>query len=293
MFLRENDEDERITRQAITMERKLRGEGSAQEGAALMNLGDVLRHRQGTLVEAETAYRASLAIRRKQLGNDNDEVGWNLYTLATLLGMERRSDEAVAVQQEALAIRRKIHGDEHPYTGEDYSQLGRLLSDSTNRIDEAVNYLRKGLDIMKRTEGAGKNYRQVWAETSLALVLSKQGKLAEAEIHFRAAVTIARTQEGTDYPDTVLFILNLGNILRREGKLAEARALAEEAVAICQRIPNHIEPSARQDAPDLLRAVLTDQGDAAALAKLDFSRQTEVKPEAPPTPAPPPQQKER
>jgi tetratricopeptide (TPR) repeat protein len=271
MFLRENDEAEQITRQAITMERRLRGEGSAQEGAALTNLGDVLRHRPGTLVEAEAAYRASLAICRKQLGNDNDEVGWNLYTLATLLGMERRTDEAVAYQQEALAIRRKIHGDEHPYTGEDYTQLGRLLSDSTNKIDEAVIYLRKGLEIMQRTEGVGKNYRQVWAETSLGRVLSIQGKLAEAEIHFRTAVTIARTQEGTDYPDTVLFILDLGSILRREGKLTEACALAEEAVEICQRIPNHLEPAAREDASNLLKAVLKDQADAAGHAKLDLN----------------------
>ena len=117
MYLREMDEAEHVARQAIALERKVRGAGSAQEGAALVNLGDVLRHQcdlhsdQSKLQQAEDALRKGLAIRRKQLGNDNDDVGWTLYTLATLLGREGKVAEAVSVQQEALAIRQRIHGE--------------------------------------------------------------------------------------------------------------------------------------------------------------------------------------
>jgi len=283
MYLREMDDAERITRQAIAMERKVRGERSAQEGAALVNLGDVLRHQaslysdQNKLREGEAALREGLAIRRKQLGDDNDDVGWTLYTLATLLGEEGKIDEAVSAQKEALASRQKIHGGEHPYTAEDYSQLGRLLSYSTNTFDEAVNDLRKALEILKRTQGEGK-YRQTWLEISLADALSRQGKLEEAEIHYRAAVTIARNVMGKDCPDLPGFIMNLANILGREGKLTEARACAEETVAICQRVPSRVNRLTQQSASNLLRAVLTDLGDTAALQNLDLIRQTDARP---------------
>jgi tetratricopeptide (TPR) repeat protein len=279
MYLREMDEAEHIARQAVALERKVRGEGSAQEGAALVNLGDVLRHQgylhsdQSKLQQAEAALRKGLAIRRKQLGNDNDDVGWTLYTLATLLGSEGKTAEAVSVQQEALAIRQKIHGDEHPYTAEDYSQLGALLSDSTNTLDEAVNDLRKGLEILKRTEGEGK-YRQTWAERSLADALSEQGKLEEAEIHYRAAATIAKKVMGPDFADLPGFVVKLANILRREGKLTEARARAEKAVAICQRHPDRIEAQPQRAAFAALRDVLTDLGDTAAAQALDIQRRS-------------------
>jgi serine/threonine protein kinase len=79
--LHETDEAETFTRQAIAMQRKLRGDGSLQEASALEHLGDILRHQHNLhredptkLAEAETACRASLAIRRKRLGNNSDEV---------------------------------------------------------------------------------------------------------------------------------------------------------------------------------------------------------------------------
>jgi len=237
MWLRETAEAEHITRDAIALERKLRGPGSVEEGTALVNLGDVLRHEYhdyflaGASGAAEAAFREGLAIRRKQLGNDNDDVAWSLFALATILNDEGKVAEAVAVQEEALAIRRKIHGDEYPSTGEDYSQLGNLLINlSTNRMDEGLKDLRKGLDIMKRTEGEGKNYRQVWPESGLAQALARQGKLDEAVVHMRTAVTIAQSEVGSDHPDLPLFILGLGDLLQREGKAAEARLQFEEGV---------------------------------------------------------------
>jgi serine/threonine protein kinase len=237
MWLRETAEAEHITRDAIAMERKLRGPGSVEEGTALVNLGDILRHEyhdyflEGASGAAEAAFREGLAIFRKQLGNDNDDVAWSLYALASLLNDEGKVAEAVSVQEEALAIRRKIHGDEYPSTGEDYSQLGNLLVNlSTNRMAEGLNDLRKGLEILKRTEGEGKHYRQVWVESGLAQALARQGQLDEAELHMRTAVTIAQAEVGSDHPDLPLFILGLGDLLQREGKTAEARLQFEAGV---------------------------------------------------------------
>ena len=65
------DEAETVTREAIAMQRKMRGEDSAKEATSLCSLSDTLRHqadirgdRANQLAEAESAARAGLAIRR-------------------------------------------------------------------------------------------------------------------------------------------------------------------------------------------------------------------------------------
>src|SRR5262249_23904595 len=72
-YLRSFDEAERMTRQAVDMERRLRG-GSPKEATAPCSPSDTLRHqaeirgdRSAQLAEAEQVARESLAIRRKHL----------------------------------------------------------------------------------------------------------------------------------------------------------------------------------------------------------------------------------
>ncbi len=131
MFLRKIDEAETLTRQAIDMQRRVRGPGSPQEADSLVNLADVLRNgiRSGDdrikkLAEAESSCRAGLAIRRKVIGNESDETAWALHALAIVLVDEGRVDESEAAIREAQAIRLRIHGEEHPYFASDLYFLG-------------------------------------------------------------------------------------------------------------------------------------------------------------------------
>ena len=84
---------------------------------------------------------------------------------------------------------------------------------------------------------------------------------------------------GTNHADLSFFIAGLAGFLQQMGQLAEARPLAEEAVAICQRSPDQVERRFQQAAFDCLRAVLKELGDTAALERLDSIRQLEKKPE--------------
>jgi serine/threonine protein kinase len=292
-FARHIDEAETFTRQAIAMQRRLRGDGSLQEASALEHLGDILRHQhdlkggdQSKLAEAESACRAGLAIRRNRLGNNSDEVAWALKTLNIVLEDEGKPAEAEAVIREALAIHLKNHGEDHPSAGMDYCDLGWSLA-GQNKLDEAVINYRRGLDILERI-AAGKQ-AQMWGHINLASVLERQGKLGEAEVHCRKSLAIARKELGADHPDLPDSTASLARILRREGKLAEARPLAEEAVAICQRHPDRVDRWMQDIAFNTLRDVLTDLGDAAALEKLDLTiQQTDTMRKPAPTPEPPP-----
>jgi serine/threonine protein kinase len=287
-FLRQLDESESLTRQALAMHRKLRGNDSLEEAAALHNLGDISRHRsltvtgnerQSKLAEAETNLRQALAINRRWLA-DSDEVAWTLYALHLVVQLEGRITEAESICREALAIFQKLHGEEHPFIGYALMGLSRTLV-LEDKLSETEAVLRKALEVQLKTEGKGKA-DQRYTHFALAEVLEKQGKLAEAEEHYRAALEIERKEMGPDDEDWP-FTAAVAGILRKQGKLTEARQLAEEAVAICQRLSGRVAHWVKESSIATLRDVLTDLGDKAALEKLEVTVQqmeAKSKPEA-------------
>ena len=66
---------------------------------------------------------------------------------------------------------------------------------------------------------------------SLALMLMQQGKLAEAETVEREALAIQRKLFGDSHPTTIQVVKELKAVLEREGKQAQAKALAEDLPA--------------------------------------------------------------
>jgi serine/threonine protein kinase len=263
-FVRTNlDEAETLTRQAIAMQHRLRGNDSLQEAESLCGLGDVLRHqwsRSGRLedkrqlVEAESAIRTGLAIRRRRLGNDNDEVLWAFIILKGVLVDEGMSDKAESIIREGLAICLKIHGADHPFTGINYCLLGDSEL-AQGKMNEAVTSYRKGLDILERTYGKGK-WHQAWAHNGLAIALAAQGKPAEAELHYREALAIARKEMGADHPDVPRFFKRLADFLRANGKLADAESVLREELA-----------TQRKSVGDNRLAVATTLGDLSFLLR--------------------------
>ena len=276
--IRKMDEAETCARQAVAMQRRLRGNDSLQEASALGLLADVLRHQallfdgsaaKSKLAEAETAIRAALTINRKRLGNKSFDVVWAPHFLAMVLRQEGKVAEAEQTFREELAIDLRLYGEEHPFTANTYEALANIITTNReDRLEEAESYLRKALQIQKKTEGEG-TLSQYYSHKSLADVLEKQHRLAEAESHHRAALAIARNRMGSDNPDLSAPIAGLAHILREQGKLTEARPLAEEAVDICQRLPDCVDRWMQELSIKTLRDVLTDLGDTAAIKALD------------------------
>jgi tetratricopeptide (TPR) repeat protein len=272
-YLCERDEAEVVTRQSIALHRKLRGDGSLEEADALESLGHVLKHKWALtgcredkrhfIDEAESAARAALAMRRKRLSNDSEEVARALRTLSQVLSIQDKLSEAEDAAAAAVAISQRLFGDEHPRTASCSSELGYVIAKSENRLAEAESILRKALENQIKTQGDGK-LLQHNAHKDLAGVLQRQGKYDEAEIHFRAALAIARKEMGPDYPDLIVFLSYLAAFLRDRGRPAEARTPAEEAFALCQRLPDLTDPFSRQKAFLLLTEVLIELGDIAA-----------------------------
>lgn len=269
VYLRDFDEAEQVTRAAIAMQRKVRGPGGVKEATVLCSLADTLRHqaevhgdRAKRLAEAESAARASLAIRRKHLGNNSDDTAWSLVTLSIMLLYQQKYAESEATIREAHAIRVRLHGDEHPYTAIDLKFLGLVLLNQ-GKLEEAEKCLRESLAVSERMEGKG-TIAQADAHSFMGRILRKQGNFKDAESHCREAVAIGKRVMGSDYLDLPTSLAELAGVLAEQGQLVEARRCAEEAVAICRRHPGEVERWQQKDAETALREIVAQQGDDGA-----------------------------
>ncbi len=245
MFLRNNDEAESVARQAIAMQRRLRGPDSLQEAVSLLNLCDILRNvgsdssgdeRARKLAEAEEMGRAAVAIRRKLLGDANDDTAWALVTLSITLNVEGKLAEAEGAIRQAYGIRMRLHGEEHPYTASDMMYLALVLN-SQGKYSEAEECCSKSVTIMEKLDGKGKlaqeNLHHFWGNA-----LRGQGKLSEAEAHYRESIQIGTREVGVDNVDVADGLTDLAGLLKDEGKLIDARQCAEQAVDRYRRFPS-------------------------------------------------------
>jgi tetratricopeptide (TPR) repeat protein len=271
-FLRAFDEASSSLRQAVAMERRLRGEGSTREATALCSLSDALRlqaeirpDRASQLIEAEQAASESLAIRRKRLGNDHDNTAWSLVVLSLALQSQHKYPQFEAAVREAHAIRVRLHGDQHPFTAIDLKYIGLALM-LQDKLTEAESCVRQSLKVSEKME-AKPTISQAETHSILGEILCRETKLDEAETHYRAALAIAKQEMGEDYLDLPMPLSALAGVLSQQGKLVEARQYAEQAVDICRRHPDEVGRAQQDQAAAALNNVLTKLGDAATNKK--------------------------
>jgi serine/threonine protein kinase len=266
VYLRDFNQAEGVIRQAIAMQRKVRGPDSIRESTLLCSLAEVLRYqadirgdRAQQLAEAESAARASLAICRKSFSHDSDDTAWSLLALTLALQYQGKYMESETTIREGLAMRTRLRGHEHPFTAIDLKFLGAALMHQ-EKLKEAEQCVRESLRISQTMEGKG-TIAQAETHSILGEILNKQGKLGEAETHCRAAVIIAKEQMGEDYLDLPMLLSALSGVLTEQSKLVEARQYAEQAVDICRRHPDQIGRSQKVAAAAALSKVMTELGD--------------------------------
>ena len=137
----------------------------AQQPNAVFENADHFYLSQGKYDEAEPLYRESLDIRRKVYGNDHPSVATGLNNLALLLQkqvsrkivqilaqqpnavfenadhfylLQGKYDEAEPLYCEALAIDRKVSGDEHPNVATSLNNLASLLESQVSSFGANV-----------------------------------------------------------------------------------------------------------------------------------------------------------
>jgi tetratricopeptide (TPR) repeat protein len=169
-------------------------------------------------------------------------------------------EEAETMHRQALAIRRKLWGDEHPAVASSLSNLGLVLW-SRGKLAEAEAVERKSLEIRRKLFGP-EHPAVATSLNNLALVLKDQGKLPEAESAFRQTLALDRKMLGSDDPELGRALDNLGTVLRPEGKLAEAETMHREALAVRRKLFGGEHPEVA-DSLNNLAVVLSNEGKLA------------------------------
>jgi tetratricopeptide (TPR) repeat protein len=138
--------------------------------------------------------------------------------------------EARPLFEQALEIRRRLLGDDHPDTALSYHNLAYDLQ-GLGKYAEAQPLFEKTTETICRL--LGENHPDAaMSHNSLATNLVEQGRYAAAQAHLEKAVEIHRRLLTDYHGDTANSLDNLATVISLQGKLAEAEPLMEKALEI-------------------------------------------------------------
>ena len=142
--------------------------------------------------------------------------------------------QAQSLVTQAVDIRRRVLGPEHPDTLRTMASLGVNYIDQ-GRYAEAEKILRETLDARRRVLGPD-HPDTLQSMNDLGIVLNAEGRFADAENVLGDALEIKTRVLGPENPATVNSMENVGNVLEEEDHHAEAEKLYREALDIRRRV---------------------------------------------------------
>jgi CHAT domain-containing protein/Tfp pilus assembly protein PilF len=150
-----------------------------------------------------------------------------------LRGMGRPA-EARPNLEEALAVRKKVLGPEHPDTAASLNNLGLLLSEMGQHA-EARRHHEEALAVRKKVLGP-EHPQTADSLNNLAVLLSEMDQHAEARRHHEEALAVWKKVLGAEHPHTARSLTNLGTVLHKMGQHVEARRHYEEALGVWKKV---------------------------------------------------------
>ncbi len=145
-----------------------------------------------------------------------------------------RPAEAIALANEALAIRREILGEEHRDTAQSLSNLGGLLR-NLGDFAAAQPYDEQALAIRRKVLGEDHPVTAL-SLNNLGVLLQDRAAYAGARRYLERALAIRRKILGDEHRDTAQSLSNLGMLLEAMGDYAGAWPFLEQALAIYRKV---------------------------------------------------------
>ncbi len=182
------------------------------------NARDLLRRgteRLGTALANQPLLRARLL---DSLGGIHTDLG--LYA------------QARPLLTEALAIREKLRGPDHPEVAATLLHLGALAQLSGEGDPESL--FRRALAIREKSLGEGAP-EVVEALNKLGIALAAKGRLADANPILHRALDLAEKLWGAEDPRVAKILHNLSGLALYRGETAEAERLLERALSIREK----------------------------------------------------------
>jgi eukaryotic-like serine/threonine-protein kinase len=257
-FAGKHQEADSVYRAALAIRRRSLDDGHPRVIDLLGNLADNVTN-MGRYAEAESLYRVVLDGRRRLYPDGNHpDIAYSLHAIALLLETTGRWVEAESLDVEALVLRRRVLGPDHPMTMATLNNLA-VVRYRMGRLATAEEAFREALTLWRAKLGPTHAYT-LRAMSSLGAVLSEAGKNDEAETLLRDVIRANRAASDSSV-DAALPLRNLGILLRRTGRRPEAERVLRAALAIYRRDLTEDHPRIAE-ALTALGQVLTDDGRA-------------------------------
>ena len=237
--IRAEREQSRLRQQAEANEKKAQAEANKSLeviqflNSMLNGAGQSLAQRRETTLPREILDQTADRI-VKELKNQPDVEVRLLSTLGGIYRLLGEYEKAEAMHRQALAMGRKLLGEEHRDVASSLAILSWVLHDQ-GKPEEAEIICRQALAIQRRL--LGEEHRDVAQSLGfLVLALHDEGKLAEAETACRQLLAMRRKMLGEEHPDVAWSLAILAWMLQDEGKLEEADSPCRQALAMRRKL---------------------------------------------------------
>lgn len=220
-------EAEAVLRPCLARQRTILSPGHPDLATTLNNLAVVL-DQQGRSTEAEPVHREVLALARSTYGPAHWRVATALVHLASSLeGQDKGKDEAIALYEEALEIRRRTLGEKDWQTGQVLLLLAQLYRND-RQLPKALGLALEARQILEAGEGPDHPY-VAHALREIGRNYLAQKRFAEAEPYLRRCLEIRRRKLEAHHPDLAKAQISLARCLIGQGHYDESVPLLRDA----------------------------------------------------------------
>ncbi|MEH2361283.1 tetratricopeptide repeat protein, partial [Nostoc sp.] len=235
-------------RKLIEQTEQQRGEKDPSLVTLYLSLGNIYRRRlqhgesQDYKTEQDLAieYLCKAVELQQELGLHRD-LASSLNNLAALYRSQGRYSEAEPLYIQALALSRKLLGEEHPSVASSLNNLAYLY-DSQGRYSEAEPLYIQALALSRKL--LGEEHPSVATSlNNLAGLYDSQGRYSEAEPLYIQALALSRKLLGEEHPSVATSLNNLAGLYRSQGRYSEAEPLYIQALALRRKLLGEEHPS--------------------------------------------------
>jgi CHAT domain-containing protein/Tfp pilus assembly protein PilF len=227
--------------EALAISEQVHGPRHPAVAAACAVLAQFL-HGVGDYAGARVLHERALHIREQTLPATHPDLGVSLYTFGQLLRDSGDHAAARGMLERAVAVREASLGPRHPDVAAPLNALAYLFHFDGDQA-AARPLAERGLKI--REQALGPRHPGVAASAiTLAEILRAEGRPAEARPLYERGLAIVRAVPMPEWRRRAAF--GLGRVEEGAGRLADALALYEEAVATLDSLAGHFPEELRR-----------------------------------------------
>ncbi|MGD8277298.1 MAG: serine/threonine-protein kinase, partial [Gemmatimonadota bacterium] len=198
-----------------------------------------IRHDQGRYPEAESLYRAALAVQRDRLGPNHPNTLTTTSNLGFLLQLLGRFEAADSALQAVLSARRRIFGERHARVATSLLVLAELRY-AQGAWQEAERYVRDARAMREELFGPD-SPPTLYASFYLARVLQAEGQLDQAESLYRQVLRAAETR-GTANSTVARTVNGFAGVLEARGDTVGAETFYRRALELYRNSVGETHP---------------------------------------------------